>query len=111
MVPRKGKTYLNLLNQQKRRRRINEKRRRKKFSRKGLKECNVCHEIKRSACNKASCVIDGKKPKMMTTATAMMRGILVKVMNTILKRKVKWRVVKRIRMMMITFMLIPPNIF
>ena len=32
-------------------------------------KCTVCHEIKRSVCSKASCVSDGKKPKMLTTAT------------------------------------------
>ena len=36
---------------------------------KSLKECTVCHEIKKSACRKSSCCIVGIKPKMITTAT------------------------------------------
>ena len=42
---------------------------------KGLKVCTVCHEIKRSVCSKASCVIDGEKPKMLTTATTTSRKL------------------------------------
>ena len=34
-----------------------------------LRECTVCHEIKKSACSEASCYIDGIKPKGITTAT------------------------------------------
>ena len=41
----------------------------------GLKECIVCHKIKRSVCSKASCIIDGKKPKMLTTATTVSRKL------------------------------------
>lgn len=37
---------------------------------KGLKECPVCHEIKKSVCSKASCRVDGMKPMMITPATA-----------------------------------------
>ena len=37
---------------------------------KGLnKECRVCLEIKRSGCSKASCHIDGIKPKIIATVT------------------------------------------
>ena len=46
---------------------------------KGLKECTICHEIKKSACNKACC-IDEIKPKMIPTATA-----------TSTRRKVKYK--------------------
>lgn len=38
-------------------------------SAKGLKECPICHEIKRSVCSKASCRISGKKPTMILPAT------------------------------------------
>ena len=37
---------------------------------KGLKECNVCHEIKRSVCSKSSCMINSRRPQMLTTATS-----------------------------------------
>ena len=46
---------------------------------KGLKEGTICHEIKKSACNKA-CYIDEIKPKMIPTATA-----------TSTRRKVKYK--------------------
>ena len=37
---------------------------------KGLKECSVCHEIKRSICSKSSCMVNGRRPQMLTTATS-----------------------------------------
>ena len=94
MVPWKGKTSLNLLNQQRRikfqkvQQKILEKELFYKCKEKcgcigtckakGLKECTVCHEIKRSVCSKASCVSDGKKTKMLTTATKTSRKIYYK---------------------------------
>ena len=35
----------------------------------------VCHEMKRSVCSKASCVINGKKLKMLQTATTTSRRL------------------------------------
>ena len=49
------------------------------FTAKGLRECIVCHEIKKSTCSKASCCIDRINPKMITTAT-----------TTSTRRKVKY---------------------
>ena len=34
-----------------------------------LRECTVCHEIKKSACSEASFYIDGINPKGITAAT------------------------------------------
>ena len=46
---------------------------------KGLKQCTVQHEMKKSTSSKASCCIDGLKPRMITTVTA-----------TLTRRKVKY---------------------
>ena len=35
-----------------------------------LKECSSCHDILRSGCSKSGCIKDGKKPIMITVASA-----------------------------------------
>ena len=35
-----------------------------------MKECSICHNVIKSACSKASCKIDGAKPKMILPAAA-----------------------------------------
>ena len=32
---------------------------------KGLKECSVCHKIKRSICNKSLCMVNGRRSQML----------------------------------------------
>ena len=102
MVPLKGRISSNLMSQLRMMKRRSRTRRERKHSRrikkelfygckakcicsgictvKGLEECIVCHEMKKSTCNKTSCCIDRIKPKMFTTVTA-----------TSTRRKVKYK--------------------
>ena len=42
---------------------------------KDLRQCTVCHEVKRSVCSKGSCSIDGKKPQMLAVAAQKKRTL------------------------------------
>ena len=55
---------------------------------KGLKECTVCRQIKKTACSKDSCCIDGIKPKMIRKWNMNMSKIVMKLITSKKKKNV-----------------------
>ena len=43
-----------------------------------LKQCPSCHDVLKSVCSKAGCIRDGKKPSMITAASACQRKAIIK---------------------------------